>query len=228
MDENLFLKLERRGVITATFRRLNPGKRERVYQSALSSFSGHEYDQVSLDLIAGEANVSKGSLIQYFISKDNLLHFTAALTIDLYREFSAEFFKKESEVHSRRRLLTYFMAHYDFWLGSRARLKFFLRHLQGYHELLPESLIMQLVDQMRDNIEGIIEDGVTGGEIRRDTSVERIMLILLSLQEGIMREVSYDIENLDREALYNSCLRIIDLLFDGFGGDKRIRTLPKG
>ena len=228
MDENLFLELERRKIVTPTFRRLDPAKRERIYRAALASFANDRYDRVSLDDVAASAKVSKGSLIQYFSSKENLLYLTAAVTIDLYREFSEEYFKKENEVRARQRLLTYLIAQYDFWLESDDRLGFLLRYLLSYQTLLPDDMSIQVVDRMRDNLEIIIDDGVNGGEIRRDTSIERIMLIVLSLQDGIMREISYDIENLDREALYNSCLRIIDLLFDGFGGERRIRTLPKG
>ncbi len=228
MDENLFLDLERHNIVTPTFRRLDPAKRERIYHAAVVAFAADRYDRISLDDIAASAKISKGSLIQYFNSKENLLYLTAAVTIDLYREFSEEYFKKENEVRARQRLLTYLIAHYDFWLESDERLGFFLRYLLSYQTLLPDDMSMQVVDRMRENIEIIIEDGVNGGEIRRDTSIERIMLIVLSLQDGIMREISYDIENLDREALYNSCLRIIDLLFDGFGGERRIRTLPKG
>lgn len=228
MDENLFPELERQNIITPTFRRLNPAKRERVYNASLAGFADNQYDRVSLDRIAADANVSKGSLIQYFISKENLLHLTAAITIDLYREFSLDYFKKESEVRSRQRLLSYLIAHYDFWLETNERLRFFLRYFLSFQNLPSDELALKIVDQMRDNVETILQDGINNNEIRRDTSIERIMLIVLSIQDGIMREISYDIKYLDREALFNSCLRITDLLFDGFGGERRIRTLPTG
>ncbi len=225
MDENLITALEREKVVTATFRRLGAAKKLKLYTAALGAFAAEGFDRVSLDVVAKKAGVSKGSLIQYFTVKENLFHFTAAMTADAFRDFSDKYFRKESEARCRPRLLGYLMAQYDFWMEREERLKFYLRFFQSYNTIVSEGAVSSLVEQMRGNVEAIISDGINTGEIRRDVTIERIMLMVLALQEGIMREVSYDLAGFDREALYNSCRRIIELLFDGFGGERKIRTI---
>lgn len=54
---------------TSTWFRLNPAKRERVLEAAQREFGAHGYSTGSLNTIAREADIAKGSLFQYFSDK---------------------------------------------------------------------------------------------------------------------------------------------------------------
>ncbi|MGH3390326.1 MAG: TetR/AcrR family transcriptional regulator [Actinomadura sp.] len=54
---------------TATWFRLNVAKRERVIKAAMREFGEHGYSTGSLNTIAREAGIAKGSLFQYFTDK---------------------------------------------------------------------------------------------------------------------------------------------------------------
>jgi AcrR family transcriptional regulator len=54
---------------TATWFRLNVAKRERVIRAAMREFGEHGYSTGSLNTIAREAGIAKGSLFQYFTDK---------------------------------------------------------------------------------------------------------------------------------------------------------------
>ncbi|MFC5745109.1 TetR/AcrR family transcriptional regulator [Actinomadura rugatobispora] len=54
---------------TSTWFRLNVGKRERVLEVAMREFGEHGYSTGSLNTIAREAGIAKGSLFQYFSDK---------------------------------------------------------------------------------------------------------------------------------------------------------------
>lgn len=54
---------------TSTWFRLTVAKRERVLQSAMREFGEHGYSTGSLNTIAREAGIAKGSLFQYFTDK---------------------------------------------------------------------------------------------------------------------------------------------------------------
>ncbi|MFC6882709.1 MULTISPECIES: TetR/AcrR family transcriptional regulator [Actinomadura] len=54
---------------TSTWFRLNVAKRERVLQVAMREFGEHGYSTGSLNTIAREAGIAKGSLFQYFSDK---------------------------------------------------------------------------------------------------------------------------------------------------------------
>src|SRR4051812_5321195 len=54
---------------TATWFRLNVAKRERILEAAMREFGEHGYSTGSLNTIAREAGIAKGSLFQYFTDK---------------------------------------------------------------------------------------------------------------------------------------------------------------
>lgn len=56
----------------ATFHNLPEDKREKVLAAALHEFARHDYAAANLDRIAAAAGVPKGSLYQYFGSKESL------------------------------------------------------------------------------------------------------------------------------------------------------------
>jgi AcrR family transcriptional regulator len=56
-------------VPTSTWFRLDGAKRERVLQAAMREFGEHGYSTGSLNTIAREAEIAKGSLFQYFSDK---------------------------------------------------------------------------------------------------------------------------------------------------------------
>jgi AcrR family transcriptional regulator len=56
-------------VPTSTWFRLDDTKRERVLQAAMREFGEHGYSTGSLNTIAREAGIAKGSLFQYFADK---------------------------------------------------------------------------------------------------------------------------------------------------------------
>jgi AcrR family transcriptional regulator len=56
-------------VPTSTWFRLDDAKRQRVLQAAMQEFGEHGYSTGSLNTIAREAEIAKGSLFQYFADK---------------------------------------------------------------------------------------------------------------------------------------------------------------
>jgi AcrR family transcriptional regulator len=56
-------------VPTSTWFRLDDDKRERVLHAAMQEFGEHGYSTGSLNTIAREAEIAKGSLFQYFADK---------------------------------------------------------------------------------------------------------------------------------------------------------------
>ncbi|MFD5814018.1 TetR/AcrR family transcriptional regulator [Streptomyces sp. NPDC127038] len=65
---------------TPTWSRLSPARRERVLVAAMDEFGTHGYSTGSLNVIAREAGVAKGSLFQYFSGKLDLFTYVAEQT----------------------------------------------------------------------------------------------------------------------------------------------------
>lgn len=71
---------------TSTWFRLNPDKRERVLQAAQREFGAHGYSTGSLNTIAREADIAKGSLFQYFADKLEFFTYVAEETARRIRD----------------------------------------------------------------------------------------------------------------------------------------------
>ncbi|MET7943123.1 TetR/AcrR family transcriptional regulator [Streptomyces sp. NPDC005302] len=65
---------------TSTWTRLSPARRESVLVAAMDEFGTHGYSTGSLNVIAREAGVAKGSLFQYFSGKLDLFTYVAEQT----------------------------------------------------------------------------------------------------------------------------------------------------
>ena len=57
---------------TKVFLRLTPEKQQTVFDAAAAEFARHGYDSANTNIIARRANVSVGSLFQYFSTKQSL------------------------------------------------------------------------------------------------------------------------------------------------------------
>ncbi|HOJ62937.1 MAG TPA: TetR/AcrR family transcriptional regulator [Spirochaetota bacterium] len=62
-------------MLTKTFVKLTKAKQERIFQSALKEFATKGYSLASTNNICKEAEISKGSMFQYFENKENLFLF---------------------------------------------------------------------------------------------------------------------------------------------------------
>ncbi|GAA1539476.1 TetR/AcrR family transcriptional regulator [Actinomadura kijaniata] len=71
---------------TSTWFRLNVAKRERVLEAAMREFGEHGYSTGSLNTIAREAGIAKGSLFQYFTDKLEFFAFVCDETSRRMRE----------------------------------------------------------------------------------------------------------------------------------------------
>ncbi|GGX63861.1 TetR/AcrR family transcriptional regulator [Streptomyces fructofermentans] len=65
---------------TPTWTRLSAARRERVLVAAMDEFGTHGYSTGSLNVIARQAGVAKGSLFQYFAGKLDLFTYVAEQT----------------------------------------------------------------------------------------------------------------------------------------------------
>src|SRR6476469_1773305 len=68
-----------------TWDNLDERRRRRVLQAAMAEFGAHGYSGGSLNVIAREAGVAKGSLFQYFEDKfDFFAHVAEHASIEIY------------------------------------------------------------------------------------------------------------------------------------------------
>ena len=211
LDENLVAELVRRGIVTDTYRRLSPEKKNRLYRTAIRLFGEYGYDGLSIDQLCEEASISKGSFFQYFPSKTHLLEFVILIFDNYMGKWIKEIKSNEQAVLARNRILYIYQA---LILNSklyRDEEKFFLFLSSAMNH---SGVIIEGIDVNRhihEYINEIIHRGVQTGEIRGDFEVDLTGYLVSLIIEGLVRR-QYSDHTLFRRHTEEY---LISFLFDG-------------
>jgi len=88
-------------IIYSKFYSLELEKRERIINAALKEFSGNGYEKASTNEIIREANISKGSLFNYFNSKKQLYLFLLDYVVEVIDKIYDEVDWNETDIFKR-------------------------------------------------------------------------------------------------------------------------------
>ena len=183
LNENLIADLVKRKVVTDTFRRLAPDKKERVYQTALALFGHYGYDGLPVDRFCREAGISKGSFFQYFPSKSHLLEFSLLVFDGYLSDWLDEVRREEKAVMARDRLIYLYHA---IVLNTKLFKSERVFYLFVTNALTHAGVVVEGVDperHFREYIADIVRRGVQTGEIRSDYEpgmTEHLVTIVMS------------------------------------------------
>lgn len=211
LDENITADLAQRGIVTDTFRRLAPDKKEMIYQASIELFGKFGYDGLAIDQLCREAAISKGSFFQYFPTKSHLLEFVVLMFDDFLSSWMADLRLAETAVLARERLLYLYDA---IVVNSKlypAQERFFLFVTRGLEHSRVQLEGIDLERHFNDYIAEIIRRGEQTGEIRGDVDVELTARLTSLLIEGLIRR-RY---RAGRLPLRETGEYLISFLFDG-------------
>ncbi|UCD94811.1 MAG: TetR/AcrR family transcriptional regulator, partial [Candidatus Zixiibacteriota bacterium] len=211
--------LEKAGAVTSTFRKLDPDKKERVYRAGLETFSSNVFDRVSFDVIAQLAEVSKGSLFQYFDNKENLLRFVYEIFLDDYESRVSEYFARERAVRARERIRSFLLSQLDFWAGEARYYRFYVKMRHENSRELTKEFNRRISRLLMEHVKTILARGARTGEIRQDVEPERIAEIILYILEGLTEAVFMGAAKAEKKDQMVARLdSALSLLFDGLKG----------
>ncbi len=165
------------------------------------------------------AEISKGSLIQYFSQKDRLLLFVSEIYLNAYQAFWDDYFSRELAVRTRDRILQYFRARLDYWDKDKIGFRFYLKMHYENDYSLGRDFTDNIFRLRQKYLRGIIARGMETGEIRRDRNADEIFFVLSALTSKL--DLTYRdilLSPRDKTDLGNLIEKVTSLLFDGIGG----------
>lgn len=189
MNENLIVNLEARKVVTATFRKLAAAKKIKIYNAVVAAFGQESFARVSLEAIADDANVAKGSLIQYFSAKENLAVFAAEVLFDHYQAHWEARFAVGSVGRVRDKIIRFFAEEIRYWYENRAEALFYTKMMhengagfaasfrEGFHEL------------RLDYLHEILHSGIESREIGPNADIEAAAALVAAYQGDLVCQV---------------------------------------
>jgi AcrR family transcriptional regulator len=215
MDENIIVRLEQEKVVTATFRKLSPAKKDKIYKATLKLFGADAFESVLLENIAKTAKVSKGSLIQYFGLKENLFLFLGEIVVSNYISYFDNYFLNESLVRTKDRIEQFVLSHKIYRKNNGDEFGFILNMLFENSNKLSGSFVNRIFDIQKEYLKMIIERGVQSNQLRRDVRIQYLVSVFHSIFFGLLRERFLDktiSQKIDFSQNLNQSLNIV---FDG-------------
>lgn len=215
MDENIIVRLEKEKVVTATFRKLNPAKKDKIYNAALKAFGDADFESVLLDDIARTARISKGSLIAYFGLKENLLLFLSDIVVSNYKNYFDNYFLDETVVKTKDRIEQFFLSHLSFKKNNIAEFEFILLMLFENSIRLSNRFVNRIFDIQKAYIEKIIRRGIQTNQLRRDIRSQYLVFVFHSIFIGLLREQFLDKSVSQKNDFGLFLNQSLNLVFDG-------------
>ena len=175
------LQFEQEGLVTRTFRRLDPERQQAVIAAILDEAIEQGPTSINIKQVAERAGVSIGSLYQYFGNRDGLMNFT----IELCARFMSDLFKSYSPdltaMPLREGLAAYLAGGIE-WSETQAGLvQFFARAAYHGDAELADRVVKPIALTLRTIIHAMLLAAQERGEVRSDIDLEATTRLIHAL-----------------------------------------------
>lgn len=209
-----------------TFLNLEEKKKENIMRSAVNEFSEQGFEKANVGNIAKNANVSKGSIYQYFNNKKELFFFSVKWSTDFIgKKYGNHFISDNKDInifdlfHKNSKSL---------WVQMREERKLIIFvqdvFLGKYKNLTDESM-SYMMDILNEYTLKLIQNGKKNGSIRKDIDDNMLSIFITTVSMGFKehmmrnsRENGRDIIDEDFEINEKEIKSMIELLKNGMGG----------
>jgi len=175
------LQFEQEGLVTRTFRRLDPERQQAVVHAILEEASEKGPTSLNIKEVARRAEVSIGSLYQYFGNREGLLEFTTALCVRYMVDLFDQFTPMLSALPLDEGLRYYILGGVEWSQTEAGLVHFFGRAAYQGDPALSDSIVRPIATAMRSTVEGILTQAVERGEIRSNVDFEATIRIVNTL-----------------------------------------------
>jgi AcrR family transcriptional regulator len=164
--------MEDQGLITRTFRRLDPTRQQAVLQAILDEAAERGPADINIKEVARRAAVSVGSLYQYFGSREKLLSFAIELSVRMMTDLFAISRPYLLEMPLREALTAYLSYGLEWSKTQQGVVQFFGRAAYQGDPQMAEKVVRPVATAMREVMRDLLSAAHKRGELRPDLDVE--------------------------------------------------------
>lgn len=185
-------------------------RRQQILESAIRCISRQGYHQTTMDNIASEAGLSKGSLYWYFKSKDDILTAMCRHQCDEHLQMLSHFADqkmsiKELALKTGDKILESLINEPD-----QCKMSFEFWALTDENEQVRRSQY-EMHKIWQETVSNLIKSRIKKGEIKPNVNVKELSIALLAIFDGII--IAYSIDKaLDVKKIWQTA---ISAFFDG-------------
>jgi AcrR family transcriptional regulator len=181
----VIMELEKTGLVTRTFRRLDPDRQAAIIKAILDEAGETGPQDLNIKRVAERAGVSTGSLYQYFNNRENLLAFATELatrsTVQLFEAYRP--YMTQAPI---KEILPMYISEGVNW--SEAQLgfaRFFAAAAYHGDPQYGESVVRPIATVLHAMVEDMLRSAVEKGEARADLDVDAVARVLHTLTIAI-------------------------------------------
>ncbi len=191
-------------------------KKEQILLAAVEMFLDKDYYQVTITEIAEQAGVGKGTVYEYFSSKEDLFKESFSYCADLYLQLFQQHLSTAAPV--KQTMSDLILAHLELLRENRQRLYLLfnerplsLQEMQGW-----------VIEKRRKILKGItalLQEGIESEELRPELDVEMAGRLLLAVNFDVIGGmVVLDDQDVSEEKIAG----LIDIIWNGVGSNKHV------
>ena len=159
-------KFEQEGVVTRTFRRLDPDRQQVIVEAILEEAIEKGPTSINIKRVAGRAGVAVGSLYQYFNNREGLLTFATRLSASLMTDAFQMIEPYLRDLPLRDALRAYLMGGMEWGDTMTGLVQFVARAAYTGDPSLTETVVKPIADAMLEIIKNLLIMAQERGELR--------------------------------------------------------------
>ncbi|MBN1992454.1 MAG: TetR/AcrR family transcriptional regulator [Anaerolineae bacterium] len=179
------LQFEQEGLVTRTFRRLDPDRQQAILVAILDEAIEKGPTSLNIKQVAERAGVAVGSLYAYFGNRDGLLNFAVELCVRYMTDMFNYFGTYLEQMPLRESLAAYLTGGVE-WSQTQAGLvHFFVRAAYHGDPVMAERVVRPIANTMRQMMHNILARAVERGEIRADVDLAATARVINALMIAV-------------------------------------------
>ena len=166
------LEFEQAGLVTRTFRRLDPQRQQAVLTALLDEAIEKGPAAINIKRVAERAEVATGSLYQYFGSREGLLDFAIELCVSYMTDIFEMYQPMLLEMPLAEGLTTYLNTGVEWSETQLGMVQFLARAAYHGDPELADRVVKPIGAGMRSIVHSMLAKGIERGEVRADIDLE--------------------------------------------------------
>lgn len=175
------LQLEQEGLVTRTFRRLDPERQQAILTAILDEAVEKGPTALNIKRVAERAGVSVGSLYTYFCNREGLLAFAVELCVRFVTDEFNSYRPYLSALPLREALTAYLVGGLEWGRTQIGLVQFFARAAYHGDSELTDQFVRPIATLLREMVHDILTQAAARGEIRKDVDLEATTRIIHAL-----------------------------------------------
>lgn len=175
------LRLEQTGVVTRTFRRLDPERQQAILAAILDEAAERGPSAINIKRVAARAGVSVGSLYTYFPKREGMLTFAVELCVRFITDAFTAFRPYLVALPLREALAAYLVGGVEWTQAYTGLLRLFARAAYHGDPELSKLLVEPIATLLRQMVQELLEAAAARGELRAGVDLEATARLIHAL-----------------------------------------------